>query len=86
MKKRTKQTPNPSTEAAIAPKRLTFLLKSPQMKGPKKTEAIAPHEIESIVTITAGFSIAKIIERMMKKAELVRIKIVRDRSEAFLLK
>ena len=38
------------------------------LKGPKKTEAIAPQEMESMVTITSGFRKARNMESRIKKA------------------
>ena len=55
----------------IAPNLLILLLNNPQIKGPKKTDAIAPQEIERIVTITAGFIKARIIDKIMKKILLI---------------
>ena len=83
IKKSIKQIVSPPTEAAIAPVLLTFLLNNPQINGPKKTEAIAPQEIDRIVTITAGFNIAKSIDKSMKKILAIRISFVRDLSVAF---
>lgn len=50
----TMQVPRPRQEETMAPAVLTHLVKSPQRKGPKKTDAMAPQEMESTVTITPG--------------------------------
>jgi len=79
------QISNPPTDPAIAPIRVTFLLNIPQMNGPKKTDAIAPQEIESIVTITAGLKKARIIESNIKNMLPILTSDVNCLSFAFLL-
>ncbi len=55
------------------------------MNGPKNTAAIAPQETDRIVTITAGFKNAKIMESKMKNALPIRTSEVSFLSSAFLL-
>ena len=85
VKNSTRQIVSPPTEAPTAPTLLTFLLNIPQMKGPKKTEAIAPHEIARIVTITAGLKEARIMESKIKNTLPALIRIVKVLSEASFL-
>jgi len=84
-KKRYMHVDSPSIDAVIAPGFCSFLEKRPHMNGPRNTEAIAPQEIESIVTITAGFSHARIIDRSKKNPLLNLPSLVREVSEACLL-
>ncbi len=78
------QIPKPPTEPAIAPMRVIFLLNNPQMKGPRNTDAIAPQEMERIVTITAGLRKARIMESNMKNALPILTSEVSCLSLAFL--
>ena len=80
-----RQVTNPITEEEIAPNLFTLLLKSPQMKGPKNTEPIAPHDIPKIATIESGFNKAIITDIKTKKALPKRIKRVSLPSLMFLL-
>ena len=83
--KKNKHVPKPKTAPETAPNLFTFLLNNPQINGPKNTEAIAPQEMERIVTITAGFINARAIDSKMKKMLLNRTVLVKVLSEASLL-
>ena len=83
--KRIRHTESPVVEAVIAPAFPSLFENSPQINGPRNTEAIAPQDIDNIVTITAGFCQARIIERIIKNPLLNLPSFVRVLSEAFLL-
>jgi len=80
---KTIQTESPSTDELIAPALFAFFKKSPQIKGPKKTDPIAPHEIPKIATIVAGLNKAKTTDNNIKKALDTRIIKVKLLSVAF---
>ena len=82
--KRTRHTESPIVDAVIAPILPSLFENSPHMNGPRNTEAIAPHDIDNMVTITAGFCQARIIDRIMKNPLLSLPSFVRVLSEAFL--
>jgi hypothetical protein len=69
----------------IAPTLPNRFVNIPQRNGPRKTDAIAPHEIDNIVTITAGRRSARITDNIMKKVLAILMSVVRRLSEAFLL-
>ena len=81
-KKSTRQVPSPNIDEIIAPGFRSVLEKRPHMNGPRNTEAIAPQEMDSMVTITAGFIQASTMERTMKNPLLSLPSLVRELSEA----
>ena len=51
---RIRQVPNAKTDAEIAAHLFVFFQNNPQIKGPRKTEPIAPQEMPKMATMVAG--------------------------------
>ena len=74
---------SPNSDENIAPNLFTFLEKSPHTKDPRKTDPIAPHEIERTATIVSMFSKARITDNRTKNPFMTLIRTVRFLSEIF---